>query len=143
MDTDTVESKIWPPKAGENTHITTLVHKDGRMVRHIHGPTEENAAQTALLARRGNIAGTFGSICYFESFPDEDICRGCVAIVGQSSVSPNGCAISEWVTSRPEYETGVQTGYCVACQRREADALKGRYERDLRILHAGTKGVCK
>jgi len=141
MDTITVESKVWPPKKGESMQITTLVHKDGRRMRHVRGPVEENEAQAALLARRGNIAGTFGSICYFESFPGEDVCLGCVSIEDEKTISPNGCAVSEWSTSRPHYETGVRAGYCAACQKREADALKDRYERDLRILRAGTKGA--
>ena len=143
MDTITVVSKVWPPKAGEQMQITTLVHRDGRRVRYLHGPAEDNAAQAALLERRGNIAGTFGSIGYFESFPDENVCLGCVAVESQSSIGPSGCAGNEWTTSHPHYETGVRTGYCPACQEREKETLRLAYERDLRILNAGMKGLTR
>ena len=126
-------SSIWPPTP-ERTHIIVFAHRDGRLVKYVRGLAGENDASRALLAQRGNICGTVGSVEIWEAFPDEPVCRGCVAQSETRRLAPDGTEHMTFGTTHPDFENGVRCGYCPACRDREAAQVRQQYERDMKHL---------
>jgi hypothetical protein len=87
-----------------------------------------------MLAKRGNICGTHGSIEYWECFPDEDVCCGCVAPVRRWNILEDGRVRDLWAISSPDFKHGVRTGYCRQCREREGGKLRRTYEQEMRYL---------
>lgn len=139
MPTITRISSIWPPTP-EHIHCITFEHRDGRRIDYIRGLASSNPAQEALLAKRGNITGTVGSVELWEAFPDEPVCRGCVAPVARYNIKADGTHTDWWATSGPDFTHGVRSGYCPACLERETAKVRAKYELDMRYLgHTGGK----
>lgn len=135
MKTKTVFSKVWPIVKGETQYYIVFRHLDGRAVRYIAGPMMPNDAQTELLKTRGNLSGTAGSIHYWEAFPDEEVCQGCVAELETGTIDSDGTEHLKWGTSHPRFESGVRARYCTACRERETLELLKRFERDMKTLN--------
>jgi hypothetical protein len=126
-------SSIWPPTP-ERTHIVVFAHRDGRRVKYVRGLASENDASRALLAQRGNICGTVSSVEIWEAFPDEPVCRGCVAPSEIRRLAPDGTEHMTYGTTHPDFENAVRSGYCPACRDREAAQVRQQYERDMKHL---------
>ena len=126
-------SSIWPPTPGHH-HVIVFAHRDGRRVRYERGLASENAASRALLEKRGNINGTVGSVEIWEAFPDEPVCRGCVATSSTLNVGEDGKERYMFGTTHPDFQNGVRCGYCPACRDREAAQVRRQYERDMKYL---------
>jgi len=134
METTTRISEVWPPVAGETQNVTVYAHIDGRRVRYIQGPVCENAKQKDLILKRGNIDGTYSSVGYFEAFPDEDVCRGCVAPSEEVIVRPDGTERQQWGTSHPSFDYGFGGRFCPKCLQRKLGELRIEYTKNVAIM---------
>ncbi len=133
-------SSVWPPTPGHQ-HVVVWAHRDGRRVKYVRGLAVTNDAQKALLAKRGNINGTHGSVDIWESFPDEDVCMGCVAPVQRYNIREDGRHADGWWSSSPDFKHGVRSEYCPSCLERETAEVRERYERDMRYLGHANAGL--
>ena len=132
----TIISKVWPPTE-DHRHVVVLEHRDGRKVKFVHGPMTSNPAQRAMLDERGIVYGTCGSIAFYESFPGEPVCQGCVGEVGRHNEDADGNKINEdsWMSTSPDFKTGVRSSLCPDCRERETQALTERFLSDMKILN--------
>ena len=136
MKTKTRISEVWPPVAGKTQNVTVYAHIDGRRVRHIKGPVEENEKQKDLILKRGNIDGTYGSIGYFEAFPNEDVCKGCVAPEEASIILADGTELLKWGTLHPRFDYGFEGHFCPKCLQRKLEELRDGYAKKVSLLTA-------
>jgi hypothetical protein len=135
----TVESKYWPP-TNDTRHVVIFQHRDGRRVRYVRGWMAFCGEARELSAKLHDRFGTAGGAEPAEAFPGEDICQGCVGVMGRWNEDANGEREPDggWWSTSPDFKTGVRSNYCPACRDREAALVRYAYERDLRILGVAT-----
>jgi len=119
-----VTSRIWPPTNYASYHHV-FEHKDGRKVHYIRGGAYEDATNTRqivdeLIHRRGNIFGLVASAYYWEAFPEEQVCQGCVGEVAFWSEDHEGRVTKALMgRSSPRFSHDYGLGLCSKCAKTE------------------------